>query len=268
MIAGSIVYIWVRNGIEPPIPLWLILVGVALIPLAERLKIGGWFDFTKKVENLGKEVSSTQREVDQLSSQLSAFMANVQGQQQFNIALQGREAAEAFAKSIPLTHGLSYPPSGEAESSFEKEGSIDWEKLFFISVADEALASVRPLIRILYATMIAKQEKRLASAEAVYSKTVVSMIEELPPYIEDVFGPPGYMTDTIQQYLRTIRTLVELRENVSKGSTKPPSVEEGQKLIEGVNRSVGYFEAILSTFAALLLVPEMRGSRVPRDIPD
>jgi len=58
---GLTIYLRFIKGLDPSIALLILLVIVALIPLAERLKIGDWFDFTRKVEGLSKEVSSIKK---------------------------------------------------------------------------------------------------------------------------------------------------------------------------------------------------------------
>jgi len=274
-IVVSLVYFWLRHGLEPPVALWVALVIVALIPLAERLKIGNWFDFTKKVENLGKEISSTQKEVHQVSSRLNAFIANVQSQQQFNVGLYTKQAAKAFAEATSSAHKVSYPPVLEeirsvGEDSFfsEKMSLIDRNRFFFVSAVDEALASVTPLIRTLYAAVIAVREKKLANAESVYSKTIISLLEELPDYIKElstVAGgePDDIIFDKLQKYSRDIKTVIELRENVRKRSSEPPPVEDGRKLIGEVKEAEAYLEGVISTLVAVLFVPEMRCWRIP-----
>jgi len=276
-IAVSVVYFWLRHGLEPPVALWVALVIVALIPLAERLKIGNWFDFTRKIENLGKEISTTQKEVHEVSNRLNAFMANVQSQQQFNIGLYDKEAARVLAEYISSGHKGSYPPSleeitsrGEDKFFSEKMSPTDRQRFFFVSAVDEALASVTPLIRTLYAAVIAVRGKKLANVESVYRKTIISLLEELPDYIKElstVAGgePDNVISDKLQQYSREIRTVIELRENVRKGSSEPPSVQEGQKIIGKVKEAEAYLEGVISTLVSVLFVPEMRGRRIPRD---
>lgn len=276
-IAVSVVYFWLRHGLEPPVALWVALVIVALIPLAERLKIGNWFDFTRKIENLGKEISTTQKEVHEVSNRLNTFMANVQSQQQFNIGLYSKEAARVLGEYISSGHKVSYPPileeitsRGEDKFFSEKMSPIDRQRFFFVSAVDEALASITPLIRTLYAAVIAVRGKKLPNAESVYSKNNISLLEELPDYIKElsmVAGgePDNVISDELHQYSQDIRTVIELRENVRKGSSKPPSVQEGQKIIGKVKEAGAYLEGVISTLVSVLFVPEMRGSRIPRD---
>lgn len=63
LILASIIYFWVTYGTQPHVALWVILAILSLIPVAERLKIGNWFEFSKKVDKIKSEIGATQKEV-------------------------------------------------------------------------------------------------------------------------------------------------------------------------------------------------------------
>lgn len=274
----SLVFLWIRHGLAPPIALWFLLAAIALIPLAQRLKVGSWFDFTGKVDNLSKEVSSTQKEVQEVRSRLDVFISNVQSQQLTNIALPTEEAARAFVESmlsaqkarhlvVPRTKKIS--SAGEDTFFSEKMSPTDRQRFFFVSAADEAVASADPMIRTFYAGMILRDEKKLAPADQAYGKTLVAVIEELPTYIKKTFERPNGAIDEVGnallRYLQSVRTLIERVDNVQKESVEPPSVEEGRELVRGVQEAVAYFSGVMSVLIGVLFVPEMRGWRIPRD---
>lgn len=259
----------------PNIWLFIILGVIALIPLAGRLKIGNWLDFTRKVENLGKEISSTQKEVNEVGSRLNAFIANVQSQQQVNIAVNSKEAAQAFAETILSMNKDVYPSSttkeiisSDDEFFSDKMSAADRNRYYFISAADEALVSVTPLIRTLYAGIKTREQKKLISGETLYNKTLTSMIDEISPW-KEVFGESphgsGDVYDVLQKLFQRIKALVELREKVHQGSTSPPSVEEGRKFLADVYKAQAYLEGVISTLVSVLFVPEMRGPRIPSE---
>jgi archaellum component FlaC len=259
--------------------LWVLLVVVALIPLAERLRIGNWLDFTRKVDKLDREVSSTQKEVHEVASRLNAFIASQQSQQQsvqqFVLSLSTEEVAQAFANTILSTSRESHAAKLEEISSanedtfFSKKMSpTDRMRFFFVSLADEVLSSATPLVRILYATMIARQEKKLPSGKQVLDKALISIIEELPHHIRETFAAPDGEIDAVGkgllEHLQSIKSLAELVENVRKEKVEPPSVEEGQKLIADARIAVAYISGVISIWGTVVLVPEMRGPRFPR----
>lgn len=45
------IYLLVRDDTSPIVWLWFVLAGLAVIPIAERLKIGNWFDFSKRAKD-------------------------------------------------------------------------------------------------------------------------------------------------------------------------------------------------------------------------
>ncbi len=72
LLVVIVIHLWLIRGGDPPVPLLAILVVISLIPLAARLKIGNWLDFTKKLDRLDTEVTSTKEQIRQVSSQLTS----------------------------------------------------------------------------------------------------------------------------------------------------------------------------------------------------
>lgn len=249
-IAGLIVFLWVIHGLNPPIALLILLVIVALIPLAERLKVGDWFDFTRKVDNLSKEVTSTKNEVREIKNMVMSVMSNVQGQQQFNISLVSEEAAQAFAAVFVVREPEDQPSSIQkkglvAEDAFfsDKMSSTDRQRFLFIAAADHLIAQATLLMQILYCAMLTKQKHKEPKAEQVLGKDMISLLEELQRDWDNVYAAN---VSTSRQYLEHIKTLIKLREDVSKTSVEPPPVEERKKILKGAWHAIIYFHGFIA----------------------
>jgi hypothetical protein len=244
LFLGLIIYLRFIRGLEPPTALLILLVIVALIPLAERLKIGDWFDFTRKVESLGKEVSSTKKELREIRNMLTV---NIRGQQQFNISLQNEEAARAFAESMSLTTEAQYPPSStqEDEDAFfsKKMGPIDRQRFFFIKVADEAIASAKPILEVIYDARVTKQQKDvLPRRKQALDKDLISIIEELQTDWSDTIA---FGKDKAPKCLESIKTLITVRHDVAERTIDPPSVKKARQLLRDVGYASGYFYGLV-----------------------
>ena len=260
LIAGLIVSLWLIHGLNPPIALLILLVIVALIPLAERLKIGDWFDFTRKVDNLGKELSSTKTEVREIKN---VVMSNIQRQQQFNISLANEKVAQAFAAEFVVRE----PEEQHLPSSIQKEGlvgedtffsekmsSTDRQRFFFIDAADQLIAQATPLMQILYFASLAKQEQKRPEAKQVLGKDMISLLEELQRDWDDVYASN---VSTCQQYLEYIKTLIKLREDVSETNVEPPPVGEGAKIMKDAKYAITYFSGFISMGCGILFAPSI-----------
>jgi hypothetical protein len=253
LFGGLIIYLRFVKGLEPPTALLILLVIVALIPLAGRLKIGDWFDFTRKVEGLSKEVSSTKKELREIRNMLTV---NIRGQQQFNISLQNEETARAFAESMSLKSEAQYPPSStqEDEDAFfsEKMSPIDKQRFFFIKVVDEAIASAKPILEILYDARLAKQQKDvLPQRKWARDKDLLSIIEELQTDWSDTIA---VAKDEAPKYLESIKTLITVRHDVAEMTKNPPSVKEVRQLLRDAGYARGYLFGILVAGFGFFLV--------------
>jgi len=251
-LLGLVIYFGPIKGLEPPTVPLVLLVIIVLIPLAERLKIGNWFDFTRKVENLGKEVSSTQEEVRGLHSLLSASLMNIQGQQQFNISLPSEKVARGFAESMSRTR---YPNGsvkmidsvGEDAFFSGKVSPTDRRRFTIMNAAQLAIASARPVVMILYDAKLAKQEHKIRDLPASCDKDIVSIIEDLQRDWGNTFGTPRDTTTKVQEHLESIKTLSRLYEDLDKKNTEPPPIEEWSKLIAAGNEAAGYLAGYTSS---------------------
>ena len=78
VIVAIIVYLWVAKALEPPFWSFIILLAIAVVPLAARVRIGHWFDFTRKVEQLTQDVNSNKKDIQQLGTQLTNISSQLQ----------------------------------------------------------------------------------------------------------------------------------------------------------------------------------------------
>ena len=124
------IYLWIRDDTNPNIWLWIILAVLSVIPLADRLKVGSWFDFRKKGKDNGKEINELQERITNIGN--------------INVQLQSQEAAQAFAERLI--------PYSQPEKLTEAEQLTQENKelITFIYNADQAIASLLPLLRVLY----------------------------------------------------------------------------------------------------------------------
>lgn len=261
LVLASIIYLWVTEDTQPNITLWIILALLSLIPLTNKLKIGNWFEFNKKVNNMSKEISSTRKEITNINNQLSTYFTNFQRQQQFNISLLSEEAARGFAESMQPKSKVEYPTMNmvglmsETEATslpvVEAISSANMQRLFFVSAADEAIASLLPLLQILYSTVIAKQNDRLANYEEL-SKDILLIIEEIEKYAPDVFKFED-SDKKFKELLDPVKKLVVLRRDVYENKATPPPIEDGRKLLEAVGTATLYFMGMVSTGISMLV---------------
>ena len=263
LIAGLIVSLWLIHGLNPPIALLILLVIVALIPLAERLKIGDWFDFTKKVDNLSKEVSSTKTEVREIRN---VVMSNIQRQQQFNVSLANEKTAQAFAAEFVVREPeLQHQPSGIQKEGLvgkdtffsDKMSSADRQRFFFIDAADQLITRATSLMQILYYASLAKQEQKRPEAKQVLRKDMIPLLEELQRDWDDMYALDAGDTSTCQQNLEYIKTLIKLREDVNEANVEPPPVGEGKKILKDARRAIGYFHGFITMGYAIQFAPRI-----------
>lgn len=237
-IAGLIVVLWVIHGLNPPIALLIPLVIVALVPLAERLKIGDWFDFTRKVDSLSKEVTSTKSEVREIKNMVTSVRSSIQGQQQVNISLVSEKGGQDFAERMMRKTEEQHLPS-----SIQKEGLVGGDTFFFIYAADKLIAEATPLMQILYDSMLTKQKHKEPETEQVLGKDMIFVLEELQRDWDDVYASNP---SKCRQNLEYIKTLIKLREDVSEGNVEPPSVEEWKKILRDASHATGYFHGFIT----------------------
>jgi hypothetical protein len=256
LIAASIIYLWVRNGLEPPVALWVILIFVALVPLAGRLKIANLIDFTKKVEKLGNEVTSVKREVSTLTNRVDMFISSVQSQQQFNVSLVNEKAARSFADVIARKSKANYPPSSLRSVGEEGEGDVFLPKkvnkkeelrLFFLEAADQAISAVSPIIRILYSAKLAKQEGKMPEAKQVLDKSIESATQELLRDNAVLFGTTGNLAEQTKRHFQAIIRLISFRQDVYQNRSESPTIADGRKMLEDADYAAGYLLGAVSS---------------------
>jgi len=238
LILASIIYLWVGEGSQPSIVLWCILAILSIIPLAERLKIGNWFEFAKKINNMDKEISSARKEINRINTQLDTYFANVQQQQQFNISLLSEEAARGLADvmqpkpraeyaikdivgRISITKDTGLPAT-------EVVSSDDTERLFFVSAANETIASIMPLLQILYSTVLAKRYDKLPKGNDLFNKDILFIIEEIKNYAPNVYKFAN-SDKKFGELLKPMEKLISMRNDVYEKKTEVPSIEAERK---------------------------------------
>ena len=74
-VLAAIVYFWIVDVSSPRVWLWIILAALSVIPLADRLKVGSWFDFRKKGKNSDEENSEPQERITNIGN----INAHIQG---------------------------------------------------------------------------------------------------------------------------------------------------------------------------------------------
>jgi len=253
LFLGLIIYLRFIKGLEPPTALLVLLVIVAIIPLADRLKIGNWFDFTRKVESLNREVSSTKKELSEIKNMLTV---NIRGQQQFNISLINEEAARAFGETMARTFEAEYPPSGtqEEEDAFfsKKMSPIDRQRFFFTEAADRIIDSAEPILNILYEARLSKQQKGVSPRKKrIFGEDLLSAIEELQTDWSDTINVGK---DNAPKYLESIKTLIKVRHDVAETTMAPPSVEEAKQLLIDAGSAVWYFSGMITVGFSVFLM--------------
>lgn len=257
-----VIHLWLIRGGEPPVPLLAILAIISLIPLATRLKIGNWLDFTKKLDHLNTEVSSNREQIRQVSSQLTSvsnlvhtIVTSKQSQQQWNIALSTEEAAKAFASVTLPSIKKVYPPSGTKTTS-----NASLKRLYFLWAADETLALAIPSLWALHSFRISLDEHRRTKGEEILGEKLVSIIERL----QDLKLPAGVEErEDFKTHLQSIQTLFKAREDVDRGNTKPPSVKKARKLLEEAHTAALFLAGAVSVVPYGLLEGIRYGLRIP-----
>jgi predicted PurR-regulated permease PerM len=152
VIVTIIVYLWVAKALEPPFWSFIILLATAVVPLAARVRIGNWFDFTRKVDQLAQDVNTNKKDIQQLgtqltniSTQLQSVMLIKQAQQQIVANFPDPETAKAFAQSFAATPESLYPPSAAERATKEDKNFV-----YFLWAADEVISSAKFSLMTIY----------------------------------------------------------------------------------------------------------------------
>lgn len=238
LVSASIIYLWVTDGTPPHVALWAILVVISLIPIAGRLKIGNWFEFRKKPDSEDKGILTEQERIVNIGN--------------LNIELSNEDAARAFAERIlPESKGEQFPLT---ETLTEE----DKEVITFIYNADKAMASLLPLLRIMYLNMLIEiekipaQPKKLADRMSnIVNMDTLSLITEFKKNAPKILK----FKDSRKQFkelLEPVETLLKLRKAIDDGKASPPPEEEAKKLVKKVHYASGFLSGIVSQGLAIL----------------
>jgi len=245
-VLAAIVYFWIVDGSSPSVWLWIIIAALSVIPLADRLKVGNWFDFRKKGIDNDKAINQLQERVTNIGN--------------INVQLQSQEAARAFAESM-----FSKPvPTSELDTAgkFTEEHK---ELITFIYNADKALAIVQPLVEVLCVTVSGELEKQVVGSEEwdktaskVMYMSLLLMIAELKVNAHKVFN----FKDGEKKFkalLEPIESLIRIREDIDKTGAKPPSREEAINLVGKVIYASGFLTGMFTAgMSALVMIVRKR----------
>lgn len=252
------ILLWLQHNLAPPA--WIVgaLVGIAVIPLAQRLKIGNWFEFNRKIGKLEKQYTSVQQDVERVKNQFNAFITGTQSQQQINLSLLTAEAARAFAQNISIETKGKYPPITEDISKREKN------ILDFIYNADNALEALKPLLRILYALIITKRGKALSTTldvsiikdEKILTKDTSALVEEIKEHFADVF-PESAARRKPESLFKPVIELIDLRKRVDEDETKMSPIEDCKKLVKQVWGTHYYILGMISAGFVVAFNPQI-----------
>jgi len=129
---------------------------------------------------------------------------------------------------------------------------IDRRRFFFIQVADETIASAKPVLEVLYYARLTKQQKDVSPRKKRFlGKDLLSIIEELQTDWSDTIDVGK---DNAPKYLESIETLIKVRHDVAETTIDTPSVEEGRRLLRDAGYAIGYFSGMISAgFSAFLM---------------
>lgn len=253
-IGVIVIHLWIVRGGDPPIPLLVILAAISLIPLAARLKIGNWLDFTKKVEHLSADVSSAKDQIHQMSTQLTnvsnlvnTFLVSKQSQQQWNISLINEEVLKAFADAMPPRREELYPPPDVKKTSDPSLMSVYW-----VWSADETIALAIPSLWAFYATNKSLREhRRIKAEEVIGGETRLSIIQKIRDDMKWLLE--GKQGEQFEEHLQSLETLYKVREDVYKGDSEPPSEEEGAELLKKGHMAAMFFLGAVSIIPYAIL---------------
>lgn len=252
------ILLWLQHNLAPPA--WIVgaLVGIAVIPLAQRLKIGNWFEFNRKIGKLEEQYTSVQQDVERVKNQFNAFITGTQSQQQINLSLLTAEAARAFAQNISIETKDKYPPITEDISKREKN------ILAFIYNADNALEALKPLLRILYALIITKRGKALSTTlavsiikdEKVLIKDTSALAEEVKEHFADVL-PESAARRKPESLFKPVIELIDLRKRVDEDETKMSPIKDCKKLVKQVWDTHYYILGMISAGFVVAFNPQI-----------
>lgn len=252
-VATIIIYLWVAKALEPPFWSFIILLAIAVVPLASRLRIGNWLDFTKKVSELKQDVETNKESIKQfgaqlttMSNQLHNVMLTRQAQHQIIANLTDPETAKAFAQSFAASPELLYPPPA-AESAKGEDKNV----VYFLWAADDVISSAKYSLMAYYAFVVRVLEGKSAIKDKRVHQPLKLLIQEIRRICEDD-RPAPIPQKELPQYLDALEKLIDLRDSVARGKQKPPTIKEGQEVLSKAAYAASYIGGSVSTLSEVL----------------
>lgn len=212
--------------------LWCILAVLSVIPIAERLKVGSWFDFRKKGKDEEEQTNKLQERVTNIGN--------------INVQLQNEEAARAFAESM-----FTEPVPNELETAGELTEEHKEFITFFYNV-DKALSTLRPLVEALYVTVSGELEKRAVRSKEwnkigseVHDMDLLSILAKLKVHTHEVFDFEDG-EKKFKSLFEPVERLIRIREDVEKNDAKTPSKKEAIALVGKVFYACGFITGMFT----------------------
>jgi hypothetical protein len=244
-----IVYLWVAKELTPPFWSFIILLAVAALPLASRLKIGNWFDFTKDMHQLKQDVEGNKESIKQFGSQLALMSTQLQSvmlmkqvQQQNVFNLPNSERVKAFAQSLAVS--TEFPYSLEPSKMGKKE---DQEVSDFLQNADHLIASSMLVVYPLYVWIISWRDGSDSVLEDIRPCQLKLCVKELKQIYQTPYPDfPTVMKNEMIEHLNALETILNLRDSVFKRKLKPPPPKEAQEIFGKAWRAIMLIDGIIS----------------------
>lgn len=249
-------HLWVVRTEQPPIPIIALLAAVSLVPLAGRLRIGNWFDFTKKVDRLSTEVDAAKENMSQLSAQLTnlsasfdSAMVTTQAQQQIVASLPDPKTAKAFARALTPRPEKLYPPSGARDASRKSRNVV-----YFLWAADEVIAWARPSLQAYYVFVIRILDGSSILKSPQVHQPAERIIQEIRRICTEAKRSAPVLRDEALPHLDALAGLIDLRHSVASGEEAPPSIKEGRVILSNAAKAAAFFAGAVGANADVLAV--------------
>lgn len=268
LLLSLILHSWLARDEDAPVAIIALLAAISLIPLAARIRIGNWFDFTKKVDNLETELNAAKQNISQLSAQLTTLSADVhsamlttQAQQQIVANLPDPETAKAFAQSLTPPAEKLYPPPG-ARDARRKSGNVT----YFLWAADEIIASAKPSLQAYYLFAINMLEGTSILGSPQVHQPTESMIHEMRRICTEDKRPIPILRDEALPHLDALERLISLRQSVATGDEDAPSIQEGRIILSEAAKAAGFFGGAVAANADIfaIVLRSVAGNAVAR----
>lgn len=244
IVLAANIYLLIKDDTDPNVWLWIILAVLSVLPFTGRLKVGSWFDFLKRGNSIGEGMTTTQGSVTNIGN--------------LNVQLPSEEAARAFAERlIPYSEPKELTETGE----LTKE---DKEAITFIYNVDKAIASLLPLLRVLY-IVIAEELSGLEiggkewkeKSHHVLDKDILFLMQGIKEHAPKVFNMKNGENKFVELF-EPVEKLIKLRSTMDEEDAKPPTEKEAKALVAEVYYASGYLTGMFSVGISLLFV---RGSK-------